>query len=677
MRAFLVCCALFACASAAVVSPYPVTYPTTTITTSTVNGMPMTAGVPVAGMPGVGGMPFSPYAASPYATSPYATGYPATSPLAGYPNSLTHPLVGATMNMNGLPTSLNGVNGMNGLNGINTLNNLNLAGNLLGASGVTANGLSNLNNALGAAANTLQQQSDLNMMNQLNKQNQLAQQQMANQLANQQHVLGGASINTQNPFYNAGSKECSCCPCCSANVRPYPTPTAAPPLPPTSALTDADKKANAWIASMGSKLAVQPAKSFMTRETPSAMRYRQYPNIGTGVSGSGQPSVSDFSTIKDQTKANSLIMLDVREEPHFFLDGKSISYKVEPLESSQWYHLRTIDVVDTELRLLNSVTSPVELWEHNTGTAGDAFDTKNAHAVAFSGRMTEEAAARAAGVTYYRVAITEDQRPEDRDVDSLMIIFRQAEKDRSWIHVHGRDGFGRTNLVMVMYNIFWEANKRSLVDIVKSHPTVNLLDLLDMLPSADSQFNLQFNPFTTPIKEKAPTADISKQFLWKMERAQFLAYFWQFMNTNYDKIHTASTKAVPTWSAYAASMRRRYTGGVSYTYQGELYTDLYANPSVGYNPMLSGVTISNTGAVVGSAYRQLYNAQVYYGNPAYNGHGYNGQYGAAVPSVKQKPVTIPAPAPGAANVNTAAVAAGGYAGSPTGLNVNNIPSVIL
>jgi len=297
--------------------------------------------------------------------------------------------------------------------------------------------------------------------------------------------------------------------------------------PDSAHLNKEDEMADEFLTEEAQQLLKKEGSIFITRETASFEGYREYPNIGSGMSGSSQPSPEDFQTLASKIKGK-IMDIDLREEPHFYLDDKPVCYIAAPEPSAEWYHGRRERVKEIENELFDKLESPVDLREHKPGSY-DETDLKDLHAVPYSSKTTEEEACKQAGIIYERLTITDGQRPKDSDVDFMLRLFQKAVRDKLWIHFHCRDGHGRTNTAMVMFDVFCNAKNLSLQQICSNHPTVYLLKLSDAIPQST-------------VAKKPVTLEDHMYLSWTADRADFLCKFYQFCFLHADELQTKELK---------------------------------------------------------------------------------------------------------------------------------------
>jgi hypothetical protein len=155
-------------------------------------------------------------------------------------------------------------------------------------------------------------------------------------------------------------------------------------------------------------------KYFISSEEYSMAGRRQFPKIGSGLSGSSQPSAKDILNLKTILGAQNLIDLDLREEPHFFLDGDDHCVEVLPIEEAVWFGEDQEKLEKLQQTLLDDLESPLVEEVHKP--TGSDLGQIIGHAEAFETKQTEEEACEQGGVTYERVSISEGMRPRDEQV---------------------------------------------------------------------------------------------------------------------------------------------------------------------------------------------------------------------------------------------------------------------
>jgi protein tyrosine phosphatase (PTP) superfamily phosphohydrolase (DUF442 family) len=171
-------------------------------------------------------------------------------------------------------------------------------------------------------------------------------------------------------------------------------------------------------------------------------------------SGSSQFSAQGLEDMKRQIPSGRLIVVDLREESHGFVDGNPISWRGEINWPNMGKSLKWIN--QDESQRLDGLRQ-----------------SKGQNVKA----QSEEEVCREAGAGYVRIPVTDYCRPEDRDVDQFLTFTASMPQD-SWLHFHCKAGRGRTTTFMAMYDMMKNAKKVSLEDIVARQRLLNGVNLL-------------------------------------------------------------------------------------------------------------------------------------------------------------------------------------------------------
>ncbi len=137
---------------------------------------------------------------------------------------------------------------------------------------------------------------------------------------------------------------------------------------------------------------------------------------------------------------NSIIFVDLREEPHLMFQSNS-----------------TASIQSAKARAYNGLS------------AADIQETENDFAQAHHTYQTEEACVKKSGAQYYRIPVTDATRPEDSDVDSFITFLRDIQGKNHWLHFHCLAGLGRTTTFMAMYEMIKTATLKGTTfeDIIR------------------------------------------------------------------------------------------------------------------------------------------------------------------------------------------------------------------
>jgi protein tyrosine phosphatase (PTP) superfamily phosphohydrolase (DUF442 family) len=172
-------------------------------------------------------------------------------------------------------------------------------------------------------------------------------------------------------------------------------------------------------------------------------RMRTIEGVGTGVS---QFSLKGLERIRGKIDGPMLV-LDLREESHFFTP------------SGEALHARGLENFG------------------NTGRSFAAIIADEMKRSQLAGGITEAEACARAGVSYYRIAITDDTKPRDEHVDQLVALVEHLERHPMHVVAHCRAGWGRTTTALTMIDILRHGDRMTLDEIVKRQHQAGGVDL--------------------------------------------------------------------------------------------------------------------------------------------------------------------------------------------------------
>lgn len=174
------------------------------------------------------------------------------------------------------------------------------------------------------------------------------------------------------------------------------------------------------------------------------------------ASGSGQFSEKGLEAMLAVIPSNQIMVVDLREESHGFLNGNAVGWFTE----KNWINagLSKEEIIEVESRLLSDLSkqSSVILYiEREYPTVYEVSEV-----------MSEEKLTARYGVAYYRLPVQDHVRPTDATVDTFVNFMKNLNPD-IWLHFHCRGGKGRTTTFLVMLDIMQNAQTDVLEDIIK------------------------------------------------------------------------------------------------------------------------------------------------------------------------------------------------------------------
>lgn len=177
------------------------------------------------------------------------------------------------------------------------------------------------------------------------------------------------------------------------------------------------------------------------------------------ASGAGQFTRGGLSRMREARGAlagrGPLVMVDLREEPHGFLDGSAVAWVVAGDVKDQALLGATREqAARVEADLLDALRRrrPGEIVDR-----GGAAARSEIHAVA------SEESLFAAPDCYLRVPTPDHEIPErDADVDAFVGAVVEHDRERAWFHFHCRRGAGRTTTFLCLYDAMHNARRPGL-----------------------------------------------------------------------------------------------------------------------------------------------------------------------------------------------------------------------
>lgn len=221
------------------------------------------------------------------------------------------------------------------------------------------------------------------------------------------------------------------------------------------------------------------------------------------ISGSGQFAENNLNSMKEKIGRNSIIVVDLKQEDHGFINGIPISWINKKNTVNKG--LTKEQVLDNENNRLSSIEKNKEI---------SIEDQKLIPAKV----QSEKELVENIGMSYIRIPVTDKEKPSDDMVD-YFVQFVQALPENAWVHFHCEEGIGRTTNFMVMFDIMKDGKRVSLEDIMKRQVLIGGQDVLHYKITS-----------STNVKE----------------RAEFIKKFYEYSTQNNDNFRT-------TWSQWLKS----------------------------------------------------------------------------------------------------------------------------
>lgn len=243
------------------------------------------------------------------------------------------------------------------------------------------------------------------------------------------------------------------------------------------------------------------------------------------ISGSAQGGRISLESLKARFKSYRLIVVDLRQESHGFVNGLPVSWYQGRNQINWGKTLQEIEADERERLALLFKARTIKVYSLSPAEkpfwikSGIDPMTLKVHTVSTERELCEEL-----GIFYMRMPVPDYMRPSDKQVDRFIELARAMGKE-SWIHVHCEAGDGRTTSFLVMYDMMRNARNVSLEDIVHRQWLLGGIDLLAV---------------NTTIPWKREYAE---------KRADFIKKFYRYCKYNKDGFKT-------TWSEWLKAASR-------------------------------------------------------------------------------------------------------------------------
>jgi hypothetical protein len=231
------------------------------------------------------------------------------------------------------------------------------------------------------------------------------------------------------------------------------------------------------------------------------------------IAGSAEFSAKSLLAVKQAIAADKLVIVDLRQESHGFVNGSAVSW----YGNHNWGNLNksTSDILADEQGRLNGLLQQKKVVmnknlikdKRSGNLIGLETERWNVDSV-----MTEEQLAQTQGLGYFRITVPDHRRSSDQDVDQF-ISFVKVLPENTWLYFHCEAGKGRTTTFMVMYDMMKNAKRDSVDEIVARHVAKGGLDLNDI-----------GNDWRAPYAQ---------------ERQVFLRKFYEYCRSNNDSYTTS------------------------------------------------------------------------------------------------------------------------------------------
>jgi predicted protein tyrosine phosphatase len=244
------------------------------------------------------------------------------------------------------------------------------------------------------------------------------------------------------------------------------------------------------------------------------------------IVGSSQFSEASLKFILHYlNKPKSLILIDLRQEPHGFINGAAVTWFVPGNLKNQGKSLAQIEKEEQEL--LQAVFKEKQVVLHQIVKKDPTeknFPLTTSYPVTVTSVKSEKELAKELGISYLRIPSTDHLRPTDEAIDTFVNFVRNLPEE-TWLMIHCLGGAGRTTTFMTMYDMMKNAKDVSYDDIVRRQRALGGVNLEVISPN--------------PYKQA-----------WSLQKIEVLKDFYQYCRQNQDNFEQS-------WFDYLAQKDQR------------------------------------------------------------------------------------------------------------------------
>jgi hypothetical protein len=197
------------------------------------------------------------------------------------------------------------------------------------------------------------------------------------------------------------------------------------------------------------------------------------------ASGSSQYSERGLQWILAAIPSSQIILVDLRQESHGFIDGAAFSWRGE----HNWDNRgKTPEEIEKDqAKKIQGIKQQgfIRFYADKNETYTKPLHIQNV--------FNEEQLAKRYHIDYLRYYIPDHERPSDSNVDDFIALVKNLSP-HTWLHFHCAAGKGRTTSFLAMYDMMRNAYQVSFQDIIKRQM---LLGGLDLHPKTDHSFKQQ------------------------------------------------------------------------------------------------------------------------------------------------------------------------------------------
>lgn len=227
--------------------------------------------------------------------------------------------------------------------------------------------------------------------------------------------------------------------------------------------------------------------------------FRTASEWGVKASASGQFSEKGLTTLLEAIPSSQVIIIDLCEESHGFINGAAVSWRDYKEWTNRGYTSEAIEADQEEKfrQLHKEGFAILQLKE----------DPDYEYCIEIEWTASEKQLVAKTSAKHIHMPTGDHLQPSDSIVDQFLELVDSLNADQ-WLHFHCSAGKGRSSTFLVMYDILKNARHTSLNDILSRQKRIGGSDFL------------------------CPVDRTSWKYMYLLARRDFLARFYQYCLTD-------------------------------------------------------------------------------------------------------------------------------------------------
>lgn len=196
------------------------------------------------------------------------------------------------------------------------------------------------------------------------------------------------------------------------------------------------------------------------------------------ASGSGQFSRDQFYAVRGVLRGRSVVVVDLRQEPHATLNGAAVTWGPSELVGANRSAPRVESIEEKWTRALarRKFTTLTQF------APGAVAHTKGWQPIALALDIREARIERQfaddANWGYLRIAMPDTWLPRDEDIDRFVDFISANAENLPWLYFHCDTGGNRTTLFLTLYDMMRNYYRASRPHIIERQRKLGGIDLL-------------------------------------------------------------------------------------------------------------------------------------------------------------------------------------------------------